>query len=116
MGQLNLVPVEIIDPREQWVCFDGQVVRAGRLVEKNSTEQARLAVRPEELRPGYRDGHKDLRGKIESVHYLGSIVRIQVNMSGIFFSMDIYNERNLIIPQVGDAYEMNSPVDACWII
>lgn len=116
VGQLNLVPVKMIDPKEQLVCFDGQVVRAGRLAEKYSSEQPRLAVRPEELHPGHQEGHNNLCGKIESVHYLGSIVRIQVNMSGNVFSMDIFNERNLVIPKVGDSYEMNFPIDACWLI
>jgi putative spermidine/putrescine transport system ATP-binding protein len=116
VGQLNLVPVNLVNAPERLVSFDGQFVRAGRVAEKFSTDKVRLAVRPEELNPGHQPGHNNLRGKVENIHYLGPIVRIQVNMDGTLFSMDLFNERNLVIPQIGETYELNFPVNACWLI
>jgi putative spermidine/putrescine transport system ATP-binding protein len=116
VGQLNLIPVKLLNFNDKLVSFDGQVVKAGRAVEKLSAERPRLAVRPEELNPGHLPGHNNLRGHVESVHYLGPIVRIQVKMSDALFSMDMFNERNLVIPQVGASYDLNFPIDACWLI
>jgi putative spermidine/putrescine transport system ATP-binding protein len=116
VGQLNLVPVKLVNASDRLVAFDGQMVKAGRVAEKFSGENPRLAVRPEELNPGQKDGHNNVHGKVESIHYLGSIVRIQVNMSGTLFSMDLFNERNLVLPKVGDPYDLHFPIDACWLI
>jgi putative spermidine/putrescine transport system ATP-binding protein len=116
VGQLNLIPVKVLNPIERMVSFDGQTVRAGRVAERFSSEKPRLAVRPEELNPGHAPGENNLHGKIESINYLGSIVRVRVEMSGLLFSMDMFNERNLVIPKVGEFYDLHFPVDACWLI
>jgi putative spermidine/putrescine transport system ATP-binding protein len=116
VGHLNLISVKLLNFNDKLVSFDGQQVKAGRTAEKFSIEKPRLAVRPEELNPGHREGRNNLRGKVESVNYLGPIVRIQVNLSGTLLAMDLFNERNLIIPQVGDPYDLNFPIDACWLI
>jgi putative spermidine/putrescine transport system ATP-binding protein len=116
VGQLNLIPVTLINPAEKLVKLDGHVVHAGRISEKFSAEKPRLAVRPEELRPGHASGQNNLHGKVESINYLGSIVRVRVELSGLMFSMDMFNETNLAIPKVGDEYNVHFPVDACWLI
>ncbi|HVN54971.1 MAG TPA: TOBE domain-containing protein [Anaerolineaceae bacterium] len=119
VGQLNLIPVRLVNPSERLVSFDGQVVRVGRFAEQFSAEKPRLAVRPEELNPGHAPGENNLQGKIESINYLGSIVRLRVEMGGMLFSMDIFMdifERNLVLPRVGDRYDLHFPVDACWLI
>jgi len=116
VGQLNLIPVKILDLSEKRVQLDGQTAIAGRLAEKFSPEKPCLAVRPEELNPGIVEGHNNLNGKVESIHYLGSIVRIRVDVHGHLFSMDMFNDRKLAIPRVGDPYSFHFPVDACWLI
>ncbi|MDD5371140.1 MAG: ABC transporter ATP-binding protein [Anaerolineaceae bacterium] len=116
VGQLNLIPVKIINPTEKLVALDGHTVQAGRIAEKFSIEKPRLAVRPEELNPGHAAGQNNLQGKVESIHYLGSIIRVRVDVHGTILSMDLFNEWNLSIPQVGDPYDLHFPIDACWLI
>jgi putative spermidine/putrescine transport system ATP-binding protein len=116
VGQLNLVPVEIINAADKLVRLDGHIVRAGRIADQFDALKPRLAVRPEELNPGHQEGHNNLRGQVESVHYLGSIVRVRVDLSGQKFSMDMFNERSMSIPKVGEKYDVHFPVDACWLI
>jgi hypothetical protein len=53
---------------------------------------------------------------VESIHYLGSIVRIRVDVHGAYFLMDLFNDHKLSIPKVGDPYDFYFPVDACWLI
>ena len=76
----------------------------------------RLAVRPEELNPGFAEGANNLNGKVDAITYLGSIVRIGVNVEGIVISLDVFNERKLTVPAIGDDYQINFPVDACWLL
>jgi putative spermidine/putrescine transport system ATP-binding protein len=116
VGQLNLIPVKLVDMTERLVSFNGSTVRAGRVAEKINDDHVCLAVRPEELNPGHAPGFNNLRGKVESVNYLGSIIRIQMETGGLPFSMDIFNERNLTIPKVGDLYDVHFPIDACWLL
>ena len=116
VGQLNLIPVMVVNSAEKLVKLDGHIVQAGRISDKFSHDKPRLAVRPEELRPGHTPGQNNLCGKVESINYLGSIVRVHVELSGLVFSMDMFNETNLAIPKVGDSYNIHFPVDACWLI
>jgi putative spermidine/putrescine transport system ATP-binding protein len=116
VGQLNLVPVKLVNAAEKLVSFDGQTVRAGRIVDRFSPEKPRLAVRPEELNPGRVQGQNNLQGKVSQIHYLGSIVRIQVDLSGTMLAMDMFNDRNLTIPKIGDLYDIHFPAEACWLL
>ncbi len=116
VGQLNLLPVTMVNHTDKTVSFNGQSVRAGRVAEQYSPEKPRLAIRPEELNPGSVAGHNNLRGKVESINYLGSIVRLKLEMGGTLLSMDMFNEQNLRIPKVGDSYDVNFPESACWLI
>jgi putative spermidine/putrescine transport system ATP-binding protein len=115
VGQINLLPVEIVDAKNGVVRLGGQVIQAGRFGYLNGNS-IRLAVRPEELNPGVIEGANNLNGKVESITYLGSIVRIGVEVEGHPLSLDVFNERKLQIPTVGDTYQVNFPVDACWLL
>jgi putative spermidine/putrescine transport system ATP-binding protein len=116
VGQLNLLPVTFVNGAKNLVSFKGQVVRAGRVTESASPINPRLAIRPEELNPGRLDGHNTLSGKVESINYLGSIVRLKLDIEGSLLSMDMFNEQNLHIPTVGEAYSVHFPEAACWLI
>ena len=116
VGQLNLIPVKILDLDAKQVPLAGHLVQAGRLAEKFSPESPCLAVRPEEINPGQMEGQNNLQGIVESIHYLGSIVRIRVDVNGSHFLMDLFNDQKLTIPKVGNSYDFYFPVDACWLI
>ena len=75
-----------------------------------------MAVRPEELDHGFIEGANNLSGKVEAISYLGSIVRIRLEVEGNPVSMDVFNERKLTIPTVGEPYQVTFPIDACWLI
>lgn len=115
VGQINLLPVEVVDAQQGVVKLGGQVMRAGQFGHLNGSP-IRLAVRPEELNPGFADGANNLNGKVDSITYLGSIVRISVDVEGHPLSLDVFNERKLKIPAVGDSYPVTFPVDACWLL
>jgi putative spermidine/putrescine transport system ATP-binding protein len=116
VGQLNLIPVKVLDQIEKRVQLDGQTIQAGRLADKYSPEKPCLAVRPEEITPGFAEGQNNLQGKVEKIHYLGSIVRIRVDVHGSPFLMDVFNDYQLTLPKVGDPYYFHFPVESCWLI
>ena len=115
VGQINLISVDANEPEEGLVKVGSQVVRTTKY-EILDNKPLRLAVRPEELNPGHLEGANNLSGKVDSITYLGSIVRIRVDVEGHPISLDVFNERKLKMPVVGEQFEVNFPVDACWIL
>ncbi|MGZ9166188.1 MAG: ABC transporter ATP-binding protein, partial [Anaerolineales bacterium] len=105
VGQINLLPVEVVDAEQGIVRLGKQHIRAGQFGHLNGNS-IRLAVRPEELNPGRLSGANTLSGTVDAVTYLGSIVRISVNVEGQPISLDVFNERKLKIPSVGDPYHV----------
>jgi putative spermidine/putrescine transport system ATP-binding protein len=115
VGQINLLPVKVVNPIQGTVKVGEQTLQAGKFGHLNGNP-IRLAVRPEELNHGFIEGANNLSGKVEAISYLGSIVRIRLDVEGNPMSMDVFNERKLTIPAVGDTYQVTFPVEACWII
>ncbi|MGQ9834239.1 MAG: ABC transporter ATP-binding protein [Candidatus Villigracilaceae bacterium] len=116
VGHINLLPVEVVNPAEGVVRMGGQVIRAGGHVGHLNGRPVRLAVRPEELKPGFVEGLNNLSGRVESVTYLGSIVRIRVEVEGHLLALDMFNERRLKIPAAGESLPVHFPVEACWLL
>jgi putative spermidine/putrescine transport system ATP-binding protein len=116
VGQINLLPVEVLNVADGLVKIGRQVVRAGQTLERMNGHPIRLAVRPEELNPGRREGANNLVGQVGAVTYLGSIVRLRVDIESQPVYLDMFNERKLHIPTVGDQYPITFPVEACWLL
>jgi putative spermidine/putrescine transport system ATP-binding protein len=116
VGQINLMPVEVINREEGLVMIGKQMVKAGQTLEHLNSHQIKLAVRPEQMSLGMHEKANNLSGKVEAVTYLGPIVRVRMNVEGNPVSLDMFNERNLVIPKVGESFQVTFPVDSCWLI
>jgi len=117
VGQINLMPVDVIDPPEGLVKIGGQSLRTSRAMNQaDGVHPIRLAIRPEELNLGHADGANNLYGKVEAITYLGSIIRIRIDVEGHLISMDMFNERKMEIPNVGDPFNVNFDAEACWLL
>jgi putative spermidine/putrescine transport system ATP-binding protein len=115
VGHINLLPVEVVSPAEGIVRLGSQLVRATHNGHLNG-HPVQLAVRPEELHLGEKENANNLNCTINAVTYLGSIVRIQVNVDGQLMSVDVFNERKTIIPMIGESFRINFPPEACWLM
>jgi putative spermidine/putrescine transport system ATP-binding protein len=115
VGHINIFPVSVIDGGEGIVDLSGNKIRSRKHMQEGAIP-VHMAVRPEELTPGHREGANNLTGNIHSVQYLGSVVRIQIDVSGNFLSMDLFNQRDLSIPMVGDRFDVNFSSDSCWLL
>ena len=116
VGQINLLPIHVVDQPAGLVKVGQQPVRTSRSVNYSDEKALRLAIRPEELNPGHREDANNLTGVVETVTYLGSIVRIRVLIEGNSVLMDLFNERRLRLPAVGESFELNFDTDACWLL
>jgi putative spermidine/putrescine transport system ATP-binding protein len=130
IGQLNLLPVLVQDATSGAVTLGTQVIRTGQPIGAANGSAARLAIRPEELKvkplgaagPSNNDGANHLSALVESVTFLGSIVRVRAAVDGaegsegaIPLSADLFNERQLVLPQPGERVVLTFPEYACWL-
>jgi putative spermidine/putrescine transport system ATP-binding protein len=114
VGQLNVVPVTVAGGGR--VMLGEQVIALNPPPQASAGQTVSLAVRPEELELGATEGHNNLRGTVESITFLGSIVRVRVNAGEASLNADLFNERLLELPKVGDAVTINFPEHAAWIL
>ena len=116
VGQLNLLPVDVISLTEGLVKVGGQVVRTSQSLDHMNGHAIRLAVRPEELNPGHRAGENNLLGRVTTVTYLGPVVRVRLEVENHLLTIDMFNERRLQVPMVGNSFEFSFHPDACWLL
>ncbi len=116
IGQLNLLPVENVDLKNGACTLGGQMVRFDHSEPRPVGETPRLAIRPEEFQFGQAEGHNVLKGRVENVMFLGAVVRLRINVRGALLSADLFNERAMSLPRVGDEVMVNFPAHACWLM
>jgi putative spermidine/putrescine transport system ATP-binding protein len=125
VGTLNLVTAGVIDAAAGRLSIDGQEVRTSKVVSgAGSDGRVILAVRPEgiSLREGV-PGANHLRGVVEDIGFLGSIVRIRFKVGdGIdgatptILALDTFNEPHLKVPDVGETVTASFPPEACFVL
>ena len=115
VGQINLLPVEVSDFARKEVKMGKQLVRVGRMGEAKGSS-AQLAIRPEELQLGPALQGNTLTGQVAGVAYLGSVLRCKLQMEDTLISMDMFNAKDLAIPQVGQELSVHFSAEACWLL
>ena len=116
VGQLNLIPITVADAASGNCAFNGISLNTSQPTSLAKGTSAKLALRPEEMNFGKVDGRNLLDGTVESITFLGSIVRTRVDIGGFMISVDLFNERKITLPQVGEQVTVNFPAHACWIL
>ncbi|HAV78998.1 MAG TPA: spermidine/putrescine ABC transporter ATP-binding protein [Anaerolineae bacterium] len=115
VGQINLIRIDVVDMTKGLVKVGSQTITVGDK-EKQLRSMKHLAIRPEEITAGHKEGNNNLHGKVYNVNYLGAIIRLGVDVDGVRVSIDVFNQRNMKIPKEGDVFEFNFPVEACWLL
>ena len=116
VGTLNQIQCTVVDAAQGVLSYDGQPLTPGSSVAAANGATVTLMLRPEELRLGPEGGENRLRGKVETVNFLGSTIRVIVNVGTAPLTLDVFNERKLKLPQVGDEYTLSFPPHACWVM
>jgi putative spermidine/putrescine transport system ATP-binding protein len=128
IGQLNLLPVVVEDPAAGTVALGkggGPAIHTGQPVKLARGTATKLAIRPEELKieelaPGELAlaSANRLSATVQSVTFLGAIVRVKAALAGLdgqVLSVDLFNDRRLVLPREGEPVKLVFPPDACWV-
>jgi putative spermidine/putrescine transport system ATP-binding protein len=108
VGTLNVLEGRVTDAATGAVEIDGQAVRLGRALEAGTGDPVSLALRPEAVALGARPGNDAvLRGKVEAVSFLGSVVRVRVALGRNTVSFDIFNNAAQRPPAAGEVVELS---------
>ncbi len=117
VGQLNLLPIANLNRAARTCTLGGQTIRFEHSVDRPISDTPRLAIRPEEFWLGDGEERNQLRGRVETIIFLGAIIRLRVDVGdGVLISADLFNARNLTLPRVGDEVLISFPIHACWLI
>jgi putative spermidine/putrescine transport system ATP-binding protein len=115
VGQLNRLSARVLDGGEGRLDIGGTEVHTTSYFESEPGTEVSLMMRPEEITLD--DAEENvLDGTVESVTFLGSIVRIQVALDGGRLTADLFNERLLTLPVAGDSTQVSFPAHACWVM
>ena len=116
VGQLNLIPVTEVDLKNGTCRLAGQAIKFEPAPGETISARPRLAIRPEQLHLGADEGLNTLKGRVESVLFLGSVVRLRVDVGGATLSADLFNERRITLPRAGDEVVISFPEYSGWLV
>ena len=105
VGHLNSIEATVLDPAAKTVAIDGQTVTVSNLPSTATAGSAiTLTSRPEVLAAGHRDGNDiALHGTIADVTFLGSVIRLRVQLGRNIVSLDTFNDQRTAPPTRGEA-------------
>ena len=119
VGTLNVVSAKVLDPTAGTLETAGQPIRAaGPISGGHSGDSVTVALRPEIISLGAREGMNQLSGVVDDVTFLGSIVRVRIRFtdnSGAI-SFDTFNNPHLAVPDRGTAITISFPPEACLVL
>ncbi|MCZ4288754.1 ABC transporter ATP-binding protein [Hoeflea alexandrii] len=72
----------------------------------------RLAIRPESIRREHRDGDQTLEARIESVNFLGAVIRIKLTIGDVALSLDTFNDPTRPSPVNGQTIKVHFAPEA----
>jgi putative spermidine/putrescine transport system ATP-binding protein len=109
VGTLNVLEGMVTDAASGMVTvYEENVSLKGRLNGAKAGDRLSLALRPEAIALGRRPGYdSSLKGRIADVHFLGSVIRVRVELGDSVVSLDTFNSPSSPPPAVGDAAEIS---------
>ena len=125
VGTLNLVTAGVVDAPAGRLSIDGQQVKTSKAITDAGPDgRVTLAVRPEGIELGEGEaGANQLKGTVEDINFLGSIVRIRVKVGDgddgatpTVVALDAFNEPHLRLPDVDQAVTISFPPEACFVL
>jgi putative spermidine/putrescine transport system ATP-binding protein len=118
VGTLNRISATVSHGAEGELLIAGQqVVTTQKLEGVSNGDAVTVSIRPERISFA-EDGRKPnvLKIKVETITFLGSIVRIQVRAGDNLFLMDTFNNPFLKLPEIGDTVEITFSKEAVLVL
>jgi putative spermidine/putrescine transport system ATP-binding protein len=115
VGTLNVLEAVVRNADQGILEVDGQAIQTGKAV--SPAGRVTLALRPEILSlDGQTASANHLKGQIESIEFLGAVVRIHVRVGTQIVNLDTLNNPNLALPPEGSPVSVSFPPEACLIL
>jgi putative spermidine/putrescine transport system ATP-binding protein len=112
VGTLNSLPCVVVNATRGQLTFGDQPVTVASAIPVPDGSPVSLMLRPEELTLHANGAANQLSGTVEAVSFLGSVIRVAVNLGEVTATVDLFNERSLEMPQVGRACTVSFPPHA----
>jgi putative spermidine/putrescine transport system ATP-binding protein len=118
VGTLNLLNAKVVDAAGGGIEIEGQRVRASKAIPAAAGATVSVALRPESIELGDGGGANHLRGPLQDISFLGSIVRMRMGLgtSATSISLDTFNDPNLALPPVGEQVAVSFQPEACLVL
>jgi putative spermidine/putrescine transport system ATP-binding protein len=119
VGTLNLLAANVVDAASGRLSVEGQEIRAAKpITDARNAALVTVALRPESIELGEGGGANRLRGTVEDVSFLGSIVRTRVRLgeSGTTVSLDTFNDPNLTPAAIEEVVTVSFPPESSLVI
>jgi putative spermidine/putrescine transport system ATP-binding protein len=117
VGTLNVLPAVVVDPGAGRLNVAGQEFRISKAVAARTGSTVSLALRPEMVSLGEAGGPNVLRGTVDDVSFLGSIVRIRIKVAdGVLVTVDEFNEPTLVLPALESAVAISFPAEGPLVL
>jgi len=121
VGTLNQLACTVTDPAAGKVSYHDQVMVTPGPIDQAAGSPVVLMLRPEELRLGTSGGENQIAGLVKGVSFQGSVVRVRLTPTAstnghTALTMDLFNERSLKLPEVGQTHTISFPPGACWVM
>ncbi len=127
VGTLNRLSGEVIDAAAGRVRLGGVTLQTEKPLPQVNGSKVIVMLRPEELRVAglgvdvARSNGSDaadnvLDGTVEAISFLGAVVRMQIRTPLAPLTIDVFNERQLQLPALGDQRRVTIPPEACLVM
>ena len=116
VGTLNLLQAQVVDGATARLSLGDQEI-TGAKAGPATGERVTVALRPEAIEPGETGGSNRLRGTVEDVSFLGSIVRTRVHVAeGAVLSFDQFNDPALAAMAIGEAITVSFSPESTLVL
>ena len=118
VGTLNILPAQVVDAGVGRLSVGGQEIRITRTIQGQAGSTISLALRPEMITLGEGiEGSNHLRGTVADVTFLGSIVRLRIEVAtDMIVTLDVFNEPTLRLPDIGAAISVSFPAEGPLVL
>ena len=116
VGTLNLIQATVVDgPTARLSIADQEIV--GARPGTGSGQRVTVAIRPEAIELGESGGSNRLRGTVEDVSFLGSIVRTRVRVDDdAILSFDQFNDPSLSAAPIGETITVSFSPESTLVL
>jgi len=117
VGTLSVLEVVVSDAQKAEFTLDGQKFYGAKPLTYANQTLVKIALRPEiiSLKTDNPD-YNQVNAVVDTVTFLGSIVRIQVKLGSSRLFFDTFNNPHLVPPKQGDQVNLHFPREACLVL